>query len=198
MFFCDHSSLISMYSVSMITYWIHSFFLIYQQEVQVRESHASLKIMATVANVRLQRIWNEDWSKTKKQNNEKLSLRMADKFLSFNHNNIKCKRKTTHQKAVRNGLPAEVWGVTSQTSFQARSWRICLTCCNIRQTMVQKLNTKKWEKIGCRIWRVNRRHFPFTSGEVNSFIFIRFYLSAIYFENHRWSKICKHQNSSFL
>ena len=84
-------------------------FLIYQQEVQVRESHASVKIMASVANVRLQRIWNEDWSKTKKQNNEKLSLRMADKFLSFNHNNIKCKRKTTHQKAVRNGLKCDEW-----------------------------------------------------------------------------------------
>ena len=37
----------------------------------MRESHASVKIMATVANVRLQRIWNEDWSKTKKQNDEK-------------------------------------------------------------------------------------------------------------------------------
>ena len=84
-------------------------FLIYQQGVQLRESHASVKIMASVANVRLQRIWNEDWSKTKKQNNEKLSLRMADKFLSFNHNNIKCKRKTTHQKAVRNGLKCDEW-----------------------------------------------------------------------------------------
>ena len=78
-------------------------FLIYQQGVQVRESHASVKIMASVANVRLQRIWNKDWSKTKKQNNEKLSLRMADKLLSFNYNNSKCKRNTTQQKAQEMG-----------------------------------------------------------------------------------------------
>ena len=37
------------------------------------------------------------------------SLRMADNFLSFNHNNIKCKRKTTQQKAVRNGLKCDEW-----------------------------------------------------------------------------------------
>lgn len=62
-----------------------------------RDSHASAKIMATVANVRLQGIWNENWSRNlrnQKRNNEKLSLSMVD-CVFLKNNNIKCKRKTT-------------------------------------------------------------------------------------------------------
>ena len=131
-------------------------FLIYQQEVQVRESHASVKIMASVANVRLQRIWNEDWSKTKKQNNEKLSLRMADKFLSFNHNNIKCKRKTTHQKSVRNGLKCDEWrhrlvsrhahGGCHHASCVGRSWKWHYVDTRWRAQKVASLTTLKSEE----------------------------------------------------
>ena len=137
--------------------------------------------MAFVANVRLQRIWNEDWSKTKKQNNEKLSLRMADKFLSFNHNNIKCKRKTTHQKAVRNGPKCDEWRHRLVSWHAQRDGGGCIFAtqsCLKDGANKSPVSQKKWEKIVCRIWRVNRRHFPFTSGEVNSFIFTRFYLQC--------------------
>ena len=109
---------------------------------------------------------------------------MADKFLSFNHNNIKCKRKTTHQKAVRNGLKCDEWrhrlvSWHAQRTVEGRYGNFATqSCIKEGAKQVTSLNTEKWENIVCRTWRVNRRHFPFTSGEVNSFIFTRFYLQC--------------------
>lgn len=94
----------------------------------------------------------------------------------------------SHQKAVRNGLKCDEWRhrlvsrhAHGGSEVEANDGHV--TGSKIKyekraQKSHQFPHTEKWEKIVCRIWRVNRRHFPFTSGEVNSFIFIRFYLQC--------------------